>query len=93
MNIYVGNLPFELSEDELQQAFEQFGEVSSAKIITDKFSGRPRGFAFVEMADDTSGQAAVTALDGQELKGRALRVSPARPREDRGPRGGGYGRD
>jgi len=88
MNIYVGNLAFELAEEELRQAFEEFGEVSSAKLITDKFSGKPRGFGFVEMPDDSQGNAAIAGLDGKDVKGRALRVSQARPREGGG--GGGY---
>ncbi len=90
MNIYVGNLAFELAEEELRQAFEEFGEVSSAKLITDKFSGKPRGFGFVEMPDDSQGNAAIAGLDGKDVKGRALRVSQARPRENSG---GGGNRD
>ncbi len=91
MNIYVGNLPFECTEDELRTAFEAHGEVTSAKIITDRETGKPRGFAFVEMADDGSGNAAISALDGSELHGRSMRVSQAKPRENRGG-GGGRGR-
>jgi len=90
MNIYVGNLAFELAEEELRQAFEEFGEVSSAKLITDKFSGKPRGFGFVEMPDDSQGNAAIAGLDGKDVKGCALRVSQARPRDDRGGGGGSY---
>ena len=82
MNIYVGNLSFELAEEDLRQAFEEFGEVSSAKLITDKFSGKPRGFGFVEMPDDVQGNAAIAGLDGKDLKGREIRVSMARPREN-----------
>ncbi|MEA3297503.1 MAG: RNA-binding protein [candidate division Zixibacteria bacterium] len=92
MNIYVGNLPFEINEDELRTAFEEFGEVSSAKVITDRYSGKPRGFAFVEMPDDGQAQSAISELNDRDMKGRALKVSQARPREDRGPRGGGGGR-
>lgn len=83
MNIYVGNLPFEISEDELRETFEQFGEVSSAKIITDKFSGKSRGFGFVEMTHDDQAQAAIEQLNGTDFQGRELNVSMARPRSDR----------
>ena len=94
MNIYVGNLPREATEDDLRQAFEAFGQVSSAKIITDKFTGDPRGFGFVEMSNSTEAQAALTGLDGKDLKGRTLRVNEARPRTEggRGGGGGGFGR-
>ena len=91
MNIYVGNLPFEISEDDLRSAFEEFGEVSSAKVITDRYSGKPRGFAFIEMPDDGQAQSAISELNDRDFKGRSLKVSQARPREDRGPRGGGGG--
>ncbi len=90
MNIYVGNLPREATEDDLRQAFEAFGQVTSAKIITDKFTGDPRGFGFVEMSNSTEAQAALTGLDGKDLKGRTLRVNEARPRTE-GGRGGGGG--
>jgi RNA recognition motif-containing protein len=93
MNIYVGNLPHELTEEELRQAFETFGEVTSAKIITDKFSGASRGFGFVEMPTKAEAQAAITGLNGTELKGRTLNVNEARPRSESrqggGRRGGG----
>ena len=94
MNIYVGNLPREATEDDLRQAFEAFGQVTSAKIITDKFTGDPRGFGFVEMSNSTEAQAALTGLDGKDLKGRTLRVNEARPRTEggRGGGGGGFGR-
>ena len=92
MNIYVGNLPHELTEEELRQAFETFGEVTSAKIIMDKFSGASRGFGFVEMPTKAEAQAAITGLNGTELKGRTLNVNEARPRSDsrrdRGSQGG-----
>ena len=88
MNIYVGNLPHELTEEELRQAFETFGEVTSAKIITDRFSGASRGFGFVEMPTKAEAQAAITGLNGTELKGRALTVNEARPRPE-GRQGGG----
>ena len=90
MNIYVGNLPREATEDDLRQAFEAFGEVTSAKIITDKFTGDPRGFGFVEMSNNSEAQAAISGLDGKDLKGRTLRVNEARPRRDT-RRGGGGG--
>jgi len=90
MKIYVGNLSFEVTEEELRQEFAAFGEVTSADIITDKYSGRPRGFAFVEMASVSEGQAAITGLNGKTLKDRTLVVNAARPRsDDRG--GGSYG--
>ena len=92
MNIYVGNLPHELTEEELRQAFETFGEVTSAKIITDRFSGVSRGFGFVEMPTKAEAQAAITGLNGTELKGQTLNVNEARPRrdsrQDRGRQGG-----
>jgi RNA recognition motif-containing protein len=86
MNIYVGNLNFRTTDAELREAFEAYGEVSSVNIITDKFSGKSRGFAFVEMPSDEEGQTAIEALNGADLGGRALKVNVARPKEDR--RGG-----
>ncbi len=83
MNIYIGNLPYRTSDEELADMFRPHGEVSSAKIIMDRMSGRSKGFGFVEMPDDAAGQAAIEALDGQEVGGRALKVNEARPREDR----------
>ena len=83
MNIYVGNLPFSLSEEELRNLFAQYGEVVSAKVMTDKFTGRSRGFGFVEMSDQEAGQNAINALNGSEVKGRALRVDVARERQSR----------
>ena len=91
MNIYVGNLSFDETEDSLEQAFAAHGEVTSARIITDRFSGRSRGFGFVEMPNQGEAEAAIAALNGRELSGRALTVNEARPREDRGGRGGGGG--
>lgn len=90
MNIYVGNLSHDASDDDLRQAFESFGQVTSATIIKDKFSGESRGFGFVEMPTKTEAQAAISGLNGQDLKGRSLKVSEARPRESRpgGDRGG-----
>lgn len=92
MNIYVGNLAHEASEDDLRAAFEAFGQVSSASIIKDKFSGESRGFAFVEMPNKPEAEAALAGLNGQDLKGRQLKVSEARPREARSDRGDMGGR-
>ena len=96
MNIYVGNLSFEVTAEDLRQAFEAYGEVSSVNIITDKYSGQSRGFGFVEMPDKTEAQTALENLNGKDLSGREINVNEARPREDRGggPRrqGGGGGK-
>ena len=86
MNIYVGNLPYSVDDQELQEMFEGFGEVSSARVINDRFSGRSKGFGFVEMSDDDSAKKAMDELNGSDCQGRALRVNEARPREDRGGR-------
>jgi RNA recognition motif-containing protein len=91
MNIYVGNLSYEVTEEDLRAAFEAHGHVESAKVIKDMYSGRSRGFGFVEMSVDTEGQSAIDDLNGKELKGRAIKVSESRPRSD-GRRGGGGGR-
>ena len=91
MNIYVGNLPFEANDGALETAFSPFGEVSSARVIIDRFSGRSRGFGFVEMANDAEAQAAIAGLNGKDFQGRALTVNEARPRVDRGGGGGGGG--
>jgi RNA recognition motif-containing protein len=88
MNIYVGNLSYEATEEEVKQAFEGFGEVESVKIIKDMYSGRSKGFGFVEMPDDTEANSAIDGLDGKELKGRPLKVNKARPRSDRRRIGG-----
>jgi RNA recognition motif-containing protein len=98
VNIYVGNLSFDVTEDELREQFAAFGQVSSVSLIKDKFTGKSRGFGFVEMADATQAQNAIQALNGKDFKGRSLTVNPARPREERsgggGDRGrGGYGSD
>lgn len=77
MNIYVGNLPFETTDDDLKQAFGAHGEVSSVQVIVDKFTGRSRGFAFVEMSDDSGGQAAIEQLDGVDFGGRQMKVTKA----------------
>jgi RNA recognition motif-containing protein len=82
MNIHVGNLAREVTEDELKQEFAAFGEVTSVSIIKDKYSGQPKGFGFVEMPSKTEGQAAITGLKGKTLKDRTLDVSEARPRSD-----------
>ncbi len=84
MNIYVGNLSYEVTEEELRQQFEPFGEVSSVSIITDRVSGRPKGFGFVEMTSVAEGQAAITGLNGKTLKERTLTVNAARPRSESG---------
>ena len=90
MNIYVGNLPFEANEDDLQQAFSAFGQVATVNIIKDKFSGESRGFGFVEMPTKAEAEAAIAGLNGTDLKGRAITVNEARPRTE--GRGGGGGR-
>ena len=92
MNIYVGNLSFDATDDDLREAFEGHGQVESAKIIMDNYSGRSRGFGFVEMPEDSEAQAAISGLDEQEFMGRTLRVNEARPRPERGARRGGYNR-
>jgi RNA recognition motif-containing protein len=92
MNIYVGNLAFAITEDELRQAFEAFGKVDTATIIKDKYSGQSKGFGFVEMPSGDEARAAIEGLNGKELKGRNLNVNEARPRaEKRGGGGGGRG--
>jgi len=96
MNIYVGNLAYGISEDELRSAFEEYGTVNSASIITDKYSGRSKGFGFIEMPDDSEAKAAIEGLNGKELAGRAINVNEAQPRTERRPSrfgggGGGYG--
>jgi len=100
MKIFVGNLSFETTQDELRQEFTAFGEVASVDIVEDKYSGRPRGFAFVEMSSISEGQAAIDALNGKMFKERTLTVNAARERSDtrsRGPQqgsrtGGGFNR-
>ena len=91
MNIYVGNLSYDVTEAELRTAFSAHGEVDSVRIITDRDSGRSKGFGFVEMPSSDEAQAAIEALNGQDLKGREIKVNEARPRQER-PRGGGGGR-
>lgn len=92
MNIYVGNLSWEVTQDDLMEAFQAHGQVASVNIITDKYTGKSRGFGFVEMPNDDEAHAAIDALNGAELKGRNLNVNEARPREERPRRGGGGGR-
>lgn len=91
MNIYVGNLPFETTADELKEMFAAHGEVSTANVITDRFSGKSKGFGFVEMPDAAQAQAAIAALAGKDLGGRPLTVSEAKPRPEGGRTGGGGG--
>jgi len=91
MNIYVGNLAYSVTEEELQNAFAQFGEVSSAKVISDRVTGQSKGFGFVEMPDDAAAQSAIDALNETALNGRNMRVNQARPRENRPSQGGGGG--
>jgi cold-inducible RNA-binding protein len=90
MNIYVGNISYDASEEDLMEAFGQYGEVTSCKIIIDRETGRSRGFGFVEMANDDEGREAIENLDRAEVAGRELKVNEARPRENRGGGGGGY---
>jgi RNA recognition motif-containing protein len=89
--LYVGNLPYSVDSSELEQMFTPYGAVSSAQIITDRETGRSKGFGFVEMANDGEADAAINALNGQDNGGRPLTVNEARPREDRGGGGGGRG--
>jgi RNA recognition motif-containing protein len=91
MNIYVGNLSYTVTEEDLQNAFQAFGNVASTSIIRDKFSNQSKGFGFVEMVVKEEAQAAISAMNGKELKGRTLNVNEARPRSD-DRRGGGGGR-
>ena len=100
MKIYVGNLSFDVTEEELRAEFAAFGEVESVAIPSDRYSGRPRGFAFIEMPSVSEGQAAINGLNGKTLKERTLNVSAARPRSESrgggpygGRRGGGFDRD
>ena len=91
MNIYVGNLSPEVTEEDLQQAFESYGNVESVKIIKDRYSGKSRGFGFVEMPAKAEAQSAINGLNGKELKGQTLNVNEARPQRNRERRGGGGG--
>jgi RNA recognition motif-containing protein len=89
LNIYVGNLSFNTGESELEQIFSQHGEVEEVQIITDRDTGRSRGFGFVKMRDDNAGRTAIEQLNGSDLDGRNIVVNEAKPRTDRGGRGGG----
>ncbi|MEX0849391.1 MAG: RNA-binding protein [Candidatus Dependentiae bacterium] len=88
-NIYVGNLPFATTQDQLEELFAQYGEVQSARIIMDRETGRSRGFAFVQMASDSDADQAISTLNDSDFNGKSLRVNEARPREDRPRTGGG----
>ncbi len=91
MNIYVGNLPHKVTEDEVRQAFAEFGQVTEVRLITDKFSGESKGFGFVEMPSKAEAEKAIQEMNGKELMGRALNVNEARPKTDRGGGGGRRG--
>ena len=93
MNIYVSNLSFAIEDEDLKSYFAEYGEVTSAKVITDKYTGRSKGFGFVEMGSDQEAQTAINALHGKEISGRTLTVNEARPKEEGGGRrdGGGFG--
>ena len=92
MEIFVGSLPFETTQDELAAAFQQFGEVSNVKMLTDRETGRFRGIAFITMNDVAQGQEAIDKLNGSEMGGRTIKVEASQPRENRGGFGGGRGR-
>ena len=94
MNIYVSNLSFNVQDEDLREFFAEYGEVTSAKVILDKFTNKSRGFGFVEMSDDTAAQKAIQELDGAQVEGRAITVTVAKPREERsgGSNNGGGGR-
>jgi len=92
-NIFVGNLSFSTTEDELRQMFEAYGQVDRVSIMTDRDTGRSRGFGFVEMASNEDGEKAITALNGSQTGGRTLNVNEARPKTERSGGGGGGGRD
>jgi len=87
VNIYVGNLSFDVTDEDLREAFKAFGQVESASVIQDRFSGKSRGFGFVEMPTQTEAKAAIGGLDGADMKGRSLKVNEARPRSDSRCRG------
>ena len=91
MNIYVGNLAREVTQEDLEETFKAFGQVTSVTLIKDKFSGEPRGFGFIEMPGKAEAQAAIAGLNGKDLKGRTLNVNEAQPRTERGGGGGGRG--
>ncbi|MDP2017132.1 RNA-binding protein [Hydrogenophaga sp.] len=89
--LYVGNLPYTVRDEDLQQSFSEFGSVSSAKVMMERDTGRSKGFGFVEMGNDAEAQAAIAGMNGQSLGGRSITVNEARPMEARPPRTGGYG--
>ena len=91
MNIHVSNLSFNVNDEDLRDFFAEYGEVSSAKVITDKYTGKSRGFGFVEMPDDEAAKKAIAELDNGVVEGRTIRVSEARPKEERSNNGGGGG--
>ncbi len=91
--LYVGGLPYSVAEDKLQEIFSAHGTIESARVITDRFTGRSRGFGFVEMSSDEEAQTAIDSLNGSDLDGRSLTVNEARPQENRGGGGGGGGGD
>jgi len=91
MRIYVGNLPYSVTDDELRETFGEFGELASAEVVKDRFSGQSKGFGFVDMPNNSEADQAIKALNDQPLKGRKLTVNEARPRADRPRRGGGGG--
>lgn len=91
MNIYVSNLSFNVQDEDLREFFTPYGEVTSAKVINDKLTGRSRGFGFVEMSDDAASQKAIAELDGAAVDGRNIKVMEAKPKEDRPARNGGGG--
>src|SRR5215216_3360669 len=91
MNIYVSNLSFNVQDEDLKEFFTEYGEVSSAKVITDKYTGKSRGFGFVEMPDDEAAKKAIAELDNGVVEGRSIRVSEARPKEERSNNGGSGG--
>ena len=91
--LYVGNLPYTVRDEDLQQSFSEFGSVNSAKVMMERDTGRSKGFGFVEMGNDAEAQAAINGMNGQSLGGRSITVNEARPMEARPPRTGGYGGD
>ena len=92
MNIYIGNLSYDVTEDDIRSAFEDFGSVDSVKIIMDRYTGRSKGFGFVEMPDDSEAKAAMSELNEKDFKGRTIKVNEARPRTEGGGRDRGRGR-
>jgi RNA recognition motif-containing protein len=92
MNIYVGNLPYSVTDSDLRETFSRFGDVSQVSLVTDRFSGESKGFGFVEMDNNSQADAAIKGLNGTDLKGRNITVNQAKPKGDRPSRGGGGGR-